>query len=197
MEDRRQALRLEYLTVGYNALEAGVAIGFGLAAGSVALVGFGLDSIIESLSGLVLIWRLAGRAQSAAHAARKERRAVRFVGLTFLLLGGYVFYEAVEKLIGGQPPARSLPGVLLALVSLAVMPWLARRKRRLGERMGSRALVADAKETLACAWLSAALLLGLGANYLWGFWQADPLAGLVIVWFLLREGMENLRGEME
>lgn len=194
MENRQLALRYEYFTVGWNLLEAGIAIGFGLAAASVALVGFGLDSIFESLSGLVLIWRLTGSEISRTAVERKERRAVQLVGLTFLLLAGYIVYEAITKLTGGKAPEPSLPGIVLALVSLTVMPWLAFRKRDLGTRLGSRALIADSKETFACAWLSAALLLGLGANFLWDFWQADPLAGLVIAAFLGREGFENISG---
>jgi hypothetical protein len=154
-----------------------------------------LDSIFESLSGLVLIWRLTGSEASRTAVEHKERQVVLLVGLTFLLLAGYIVYEAVTKLTGGKPPESSLPRIGLAVASLTIMPWLALRKRDLGARLGSRALIADSKETFACAWLSAALLLGLGANYLWGLWQADPLAGLVIAAFLEREGFENLSGK--
>jgi divalent metal cation (Fe/Co/Zn/Cd) transporter len=195
MNDHRHALRLEYFTVGYNLAEAGASIFFGMAAASIALVGFGLDSIVESLSGFILIWRLAGQSSSShAELERRETLAVKFVGASFLLLGAYVGYEAVEKLLAAHPPEVTFPGIVIAAASLVVMPVLARAKRRAGERIGSRALLADAKETLACAWLSFALLLGLGANALFGFWQADPIAALAIVFFLFREGWENWKG---
>lgn len=196
MLNPRRALRLEYFTVGYNVVEAAAAIGFGAAAASIALVGFGLDSIVESLSGLVLIWRLSGSAAlTHEQAERKEKLAVKFVGASFLLLGAYVAWEAVEKLLAGKAPEVSFAGIIIAALSLAIMPVLARAKRREGIRIGSRALIADAKETLACAWLSVALLLGLGANAVAGFWQADPIAALAITFFLFREGWENWNGE--
>ena len=195
-DNHQRALYLEYFTVGYNALEAIASIAFGMIAASIALVGFGLDSIVESLSGLILIWRLYDhRHLSAEETESKENRAVKFVGATFIILGLYILYESTEKLIANKPPETSLPGIIIALASLAVMPVLAKKKRILGERMNSRALIADSKETLACAWLSVALLLGLGMNYLFHFWQADPIAGLIIVAFLLREGWENVKGD--
>ncbi|MDH7489653.1 MAG: cation transporter [Anaerolineae bacterium] len=187
----KKALNLEYFTVGYNVLEAVASIVFGGIASSIALVGFGLDSIVESLSGLVLIWRLHQHGNmSEEDEERVEKRAMRFVAITFFVLAVYVLFESVRKLILREVPDPSLPGIVIATLSLIVMPLLARAKIRLGRRIGSAALVADAKETLACAFLSAALLLGLGANYLFGFWQADPLVGLVIVAFLVREGRE-------
>ena len=194
----RRGLRLEYFTVGYNALEAAASIGFGLLAGSIALVGFGLDSIVESLSGGVLIWRLRQHGRcSAEEEERIEKRAVRFVAVTFFVLGLYVLYESVTKLAFREVPEASLPGIIIAAASLVVMPLLARQKVRVGRAIGSQALLADAKETLACAWLSVALLLGLGANYLFGFWQADPIVGFIIVFFLLREGWEAWRESYE
>jgi cation diffusion facilitator family transporter len=196
----KKGLFLEYLTVGYNVAEALVSIIFGALAGSIALIGFGLDSIIESLSGLVLIWRLRQRGKiSEEEEERIERRAIRLVAITFFILGAYVLEESVRKLIVADAPETSLPGIIIALVSLVAMPILTWQKYRTGKAIGSRALVADSKETLACAFLSVALLLGLGANYLFGFWQADPIAGLIIVAFLFREGWENWReaGEEE
>lgn len=185
----RKGLWLEYFTVGYNILEAAVSILFGALAGSIALIGFGLDSIVESLSGLVLIWRLRQHGKiSEEDEERIERKAARFVALTFLVLGLYVLYESVKKLALAEVPEPSLPGIVIALVSLVVMPFLTWQKYRTGRQMGSRALVADAKETLACSFLSVALLLGLGLNYLFGYWAADPVVGLVIVAFLFREG---------
>jgi divalent metal cation (Fe/Co/Zn/Cd) transporter len=187
----RKALNLEYFTVAYNVLEAVASIFFGGIASSIALIGFGLDSIVESLSGLVMVWRLRKHGDvSEEEEERVEKRAMRFVAVTFFVLGAYVLVESGRKLIFRDVPDPSLPGIVIAILSLLVMPLLARAKIRVGGQIGSRALVADAKETLACAFLSVALLLGLGANYLFGFWQADPLAGLVIVIFLFREGRE-------
>jgi len=190
----KRGLRLEYFTVGYNVLEAAASIVFGGLAGSIALVGFGLDSIVESLSGLVLIWRLGQHGSlSAAQEERLEKRAMRFVAVTFFVLGAYVLYESLRKLILIERPEHSLPGIVIAVASIIVMPLLAWRKRMTGEAIGSRALVADSKETLVCAVLSLALLIGLGANYLFGFWLADPIVGLLIVIFLAREGWEGWR----
>lgn len=194
----RVALQLEYFTVGYNILEAGASIFFGSAANSIALVGFGLDSIVESLSGLILIWRLRKHEMvSATEEERSEKKAMKFVGLTFLLLGLYVLYESAQKLIFAEIAEPSLPGIIIAILSIIIMPVLSFKKRKLGEEMGSRALIADSEETLACAFLSVPLLLGLGANYLFGFWQADPLVGLIIVVFLFREGLEWWRESEE
>ncbi|MFH1003603.1 MAG: cation transporter [Chloroflexota bacterium] len=190
----RKGLYLEYFTVGYNVLEAAVSVVFGIIAGSIALVGFGLDSVVESLSGLVLIWRLAPHRQLSPEAEeRRERRAMRLVAVTFLVLGAYILYGSASKLLLGEAPRPSLPGIIIAAVSLVLMPLLTWQKYRTGQQLGSRALMADAKETLACALLSLALLLGLGANYLFGFWQADPIVGLLIVAFLFREGWEGWR----
>ncbi len=167
---------------------------FGGIAGSIALVGFGLDSIVESLSGLVLIWRLRqhGKISKAAE-ERIEKRATRFVAVTFFVLGLYVLFEAIKKLILAEVPESSVPGMLIAVASLIIMPLLTWQKYTTGKQIDSRALIADSKETLACAFLSVALLLGLGANYLFGFWQADPVVGLIIVAFLFREGWGSWR----
>jgi len=187
----RKGLYLEYFTIGYNVVEAAASIAFGALAGSIALIGFGMDSIVESLSGLVLVWRLRKHGKISREREEKvEKRAMRFVAVTFFILSAYVLYEAVEKLVSRAEPEASLPGIIIALVSLVVMPVLAWMKKDTGERIGSKALVADSRETLACALLSLALLLGLGLNYLFGFWQADPIAGMVIVLFLLHEGYE-------
>jgi len=187
----KKGLYLEYFTIAYNALEAGASIAFGALAGSIALIGFGLDSIVESLSGLVLIWRLVQHGRiSREREERVERKAMRFVAVTFFILAAYVLYESVSKLVHQDAPEVSVPGIIIALVSLIVMPVMAWVKKDTGERIGSGALVADSKETLVCAFLSLALLLGLGSNYLFGFWQADPIAGIFIVLFLLYEGHE-------
>jgi cation diffusion facilitator family transporter len=190
----RKGLRLEYFTVGYNILEAVASIVFGGIAGSIALIGFGLDSIVESLSGLVLIWRLRQHGRiSKEKEERIEKRAIRFVAVTFFLLGLYVMYESIKKLVTVEIPEPSLPGIIIATASIIIMPLLTRQKYQTGKQIGSRALMADAKETLACSFLSLALLVGLGANFLFGFWQADPIVGLVIVAYLLWEGWGSWR----
>jgi cation diffusion facilitator family transporter len=194
----RTALLLEYFTVGYNILEAVASIIFGAAAGSIALVGFGLDSVVESLSGLVLVWRLRGHTlRSPEEEERMERRAQRFVALTFFVLGIYVMYESLDRLITREAALPSPAGIAIALLSVIIMPILAWKKHRAGIAIGSKALVADSRETLACAFLSVALLAGLGANELFGLWQADPLTGLLIVLFLFREGYKGWRESAE
>jgi cation diffusion facilitator family transporter len=191
-EPYKKALRLEYFTLAYNVAEAAVSIVFGSMAGSIALIGFGLDSIVESLSGLILIWRLKKHRESSEEDEEKiERRAERFVAVTFFLLGSYILFESVGKLVEGEVPGPSVPGIAIALLSMTIMPIIARKKYDLGLAIKSRALIADSKETLACSLLSVALLVGLGANYVFGFWQADPIVGLLIVAFLFREGWEG------
>ena len=196
----KKGLFLEYITVVYNVFEAIASIVFGSIAGSVALVGFGLDSVVESLSGLILIWRLRQHGKiTAADEERIEKRARKLVAATFFILGSYILYESVEKLAVREIPEPSLPGIIIAILSIIIMPVLTWQKYKTGKKINSRALMADARETLACAFLSVALLLGLGANYLFGFWQADPIVGLIIVAFLFREGWEVWResGEEE
>ncbi len=186
---RQKALYLEYFTVGWNVLEGVIAITAGILASSIALVGFGLDSYIEVASAVVLIWRL--RKQGGEEEEEQaERRAILVVGVTFIALALYVTYESVTKLIFHEQPAESLVGILLAIISLIVMPILAWQKRKVAIQIRSRALAADALETLACSYLSLALLVGLGLNAWLGWWWADPLAGLAMVVFLLREGWE-------
>jgi divalent metal cation (Fe/Co/Zn/Cd) transporter len=188
----RTALYLEYFTVIYNVFEAAASIVFGTVAGSIALVGFGLDSVVESLSGLILIWRLRRHDQvTPEEEERIELLAQRLVAVTFFALGAYVLIESVRKLVSADIPEPSIIGMIIAVLSIFIMPALAWRKRIIGTAIGSRALLADAKETIACAFLSFALLAGLLANYLFGFWQADPLAGFVIVFYLFREGYEG------
>lgn len=190
---RKAALALAVITVCYNVVEGVVSIWAGAAAGSVALVGFGLDSFIESLSGAVMIWRFSSPCSSAEEEANRERRAVTLVGITFFILAAYVLFESVKKLVSREPPDKSLAGIIIALVSLVTMPTLFVVKRRVAKRIASPSLAADSKQTLACTFLSFALLLGLGANYLFGFWQADPLVGLLVVAYLTKEGIEALR----
>lgn len=187
-----KGLVLEYFTVLYNMAEAAAAIIFGKIAGSIALIGFGLDSIMESLSGLVLIWRLHKHGKISKRDEEKvERKAMKFVAVTFFLLGFYVLYQSIRKLAVKDIPEPSLPGIIIALVSIIVMPVLGYQKMKTGKQIQSLALVADSKETFACALLSIALLLGLGLNYAFGLWQADALVGIIIVIFLFREGRES------
>lgn len=185
----RRGRRLEYFTIVWNSLESVVAIGSGLIAGSVALVGFGFDSLIESSSGAALLWRLRDDGEG------RERTALRFVGLSFLLLAGYVLFDGIKALIQREPPEASYIGIGLALLSLVVMPLLAREKRQVAARLNSRALQADSRQTDICAYLSAILLGGLLLNALFGWWWADPVAALVMAPIIIKEGLEALRGE--
>lgn len=194
----RRGLRLEYLTVGWNVVEGIIAVGAGLAAGSIALIGFGIDSFVETISGSVLIWRLSAetRADLDEEAVeRVEERAERLVGVAFLVLAAYVGFEAVRTVVAQDPPDSSPIGVVLTALSIAVMLWLARAKRLTGEALGSRALIADAQQTYACWYLSIVTLAGLALNEFAGLWWADPLAALGIAALLVREGIEALRGD--
>jgi divalent metal cation (Fe/Co/Zn/Cd) transporter len=193
-----RGLRLEYLTVGWNVLEGIISIAAALAAGSIALLGFGVDSVVETVSGAVLIWRL--RAETAGTAdeetiERVERRAEQLVGVAFLLLAAYVTFEAAAALVQGERPDASPLGVAITALSIPVMLWLAAAKRRVGRALRSRALIADAMQTQACWYLSVVTLAGLLLNAVAGAWWADPVAGLGIAVLLVREGMEALRGE--
>jgi cation diffusion facilitator family transporter len=193
-----RGLLLEYVTVGWNIVEGAVAIIAGVLAGSPALIGFGADSFVESISGGVLIWRLAGE-RSGRHdpegVERIERRAERLVGASFLILAAYVAFESIRAVASAEAPDASPIGIALTAVSIAVMLWLARAKRRTGEALSSRALIADAQQTYACWYLSSVALAGLALNAVFGLWWADPVAGLGIVAFLVREGWEAWNGE--
>lgn len=190
----RRALFLSYVTVGYNVLEAVVSLFFGAQADSPALVGFGLDSVIESLSGGIMIWRFTSRSvdDSAAH-EKRELRAITLVGSSFFLLGGLTLYNSASSLIIAQYPSESLVGIIVAVASLIVMPVLFFLKRSVGRKLESHSLQADARQTLACWALSLALLIGLAAHSLFGAWWADPLAGLIIGLYLIWEGFMTLK----
>lgn len=190
----RRGLRLEYLTIGWNSLEALIAVGSGLVAGSVALMGFGFDSLIEVSSGAVLLWRLHSDARTRDR-ERIEAVALKLVGASFLALAACVAYGAIKSLILREIPQASYVGIALAALSLIVMPLLARGKRRVAASINSRALKADSRQTDICAYLSAILLAGLGLNALLGWWWTDPVAALVMVPIIVREGIEALRGE--
>lgn len=190
----RRGQLLEYATVGYNSLEGAIAIGAGLVAGSVALVGFGFDSVIEVISGLTLLWRLSSDANETTRES-VEQRALRIVGISFLLLAAYVLFDAGKSLLRREPPDESMIGIAIAALSLVVMPLLVRAKRRVAAAIGSRALAADATQTALCTYLSAILLAGLALNATLGWWWADPVAALVMVPIIVREGLEGIRGE--
>lgn len=189
----RIALALVIVTIAYNLIEAGLALWSGVAARSVVLVGFGLDSLIECAAAGVLLWRLRleGRGADPETLEHAERRVHRFVGATFFALATYVAAQAAWTFFGGDVPRESRLGIALAIASLVVMPLVAWGKLRAAREIGSGALRAEAKETLACTYLSFTLLLGLGANALWGWWWADPAAALAMVPWLIREGREG------
>lgn len=193
----RIARRLVVGTMAYNVVEAAVAVAAGVAAGSIALVGFGLDSVIECAAAGALLWRLGVEARGADRRTveRSERKVRRFIGATFVALAIYVVIEAGHTLWGGEHPDESVVGIALAIASLVIMPVIAWGKLRAAKAIGSASLRAEARETLACAYLSFALLLGLGANALAGWWWADPVAGLLMVPWLIKEGVEGLRGD--
>lgn len=184
-------------TMAYNLLEAGVALVSGMLAASIALVGFGFDSVIECAAAGAMLWRLAVEARGADREAvqRSEHTVRRFIGATFIALALYVAGEAVATLWQARHPEESRVGIALAIASLVIMPLVAWGKLRAAAAISSRSLRAEARETLACAWLSAALLLGLGANAVLGWWWADPVAALLMVPWLVKEGLEGLRGD--
>jgi len=194
---RRIALGLVVATAAYNAIEAGVALWSGIVADSIALIGFGLDSVIELVAAAALLWRLSVEAQGADHerVEASERAVHRIIGITFLLLALYVTADAGWGLWRREAAAESLVGIVLAVASLVIMPVVAWGKLRAARELGSRALASEAKETLACSYLSLTLLLGLGLHAAVGWWWADPVAALAMVPWLVREGLEGVRGE--
>lgn len=189
----RRGILLEYFTIGWNLLEGAVAVGAGIIAGSPSLVGFGFDSFIESASGTALLWRL--QVDDEATGERREKIALRLVGASFLALAIYVSYDAITTLIWRESPETSFIGIALLIISLIVMPILARSKRRVAKQIKSRALEADSKQTDLCVYLSAISLGGLALNALFGLWWADPVAALVMIPIVVKEGIEGLRGE--
>ncbi len=186
----RRAKLLAGTSVGYNVIEAAIAITAGLAAGSVALVGFGLDSMVEVSSGLIILWQFSHRLPES-----REQLALKLMAVSFFALAAYVTFESVRALVSGHDAGPSTVGIVLAAVSLAVMPFLSWAQRRTGKALGSSAVVADSTQTLLCTYLSAVLLLGLVLNATLGWSWADPIAGLVIAAVAAREGLEAWRGE--
>jgi divalent metal cation (Fe/Co/Zn/Cd) transporter len=188
----RRARALAWLGLGWHLVEAAVAVAAGAVAGSIALVGFGVDSLIEAGAGVVVLWLMAGT-RSSSHAA--ERRAQQLVAASFAVLAAYVGVEAVRDLVAGHHPHASWVGVGLSVVTLVTMPPLAAAKRRVGERLGSSATTSESRQTMLCAYLSAALLVGLLANAVAGLWWADPVVALGIAGVAAREARESWRGE--
>lgn len=188
--DIRAGRRIEYISLAWTSLEALGGIIAGVMAGSIALIGFGADSVIEVASSAILLWRL-----NHEFGEKRERTALRLVGIGFLLLAVYVGAEAIESLVKHQPPGISYFGIVFSVLCLIVMPLLARAKRRVAARLNSRAMQADSRQSSICAYLAAILLCGLALNALLGWWWADPVAALVMLPIIIKEGVEALRGE--
>lgn len=178
----RRVRRYNNLTIGWNVIEGAVAIAAGIAAGSISLIAFGLDSGVEVSTSLVLVWRLAQERRGGCMTGY-DRRATRWIAVCFSVLAVYVGYEALAQLTEQRAPDVSIPGIVLAAVSVVVMPLLARAKKRLGPILGSQAVVSESRQTELCAWLSAVVLVGLGLNATLGWWWADPIAALAIAAF--------------
>ena len=198
MSDRERLVqrgrRLEYFTIGWNCIEAVVSVVSGLLAGSVALIGFGLDSLIEVASATALLWRLL-HDKDISRRERAEHLTLRIVGSCFLLLSAYVAYDSLHSLITAEDPERSISGIAIAAASLVVMPLLSRAKRLVGSGIESAAMIADSRQTDFCVYLSAILLAGLLLNALFGLWWADPAAGLIMVPIIGNEGISGWRGK--
>ena len=189
----RRARMLAWLGLGWHFAEAAIAIGAGVAASSIALIGFGADSLIEAAAGIVVIWLMSGARPSSPHA---ERRAQQLIAASFVVLGVYIGVESIRDLAGNHEPGVSWVGIGLSIVTLATMPPLAHAKRKVGEALGSSATTSESRQTMLCAYLSVALLVGLGANAIAGWWWADPVAALVIGVVALREARDAWRGEV-
>jgi divalent metal cation (Fe/Co/Zn/Cd) transporter len=190
----RRGKQLEYFTIAWNSLEGLVALVAGALAGSISLVGFGIDSFIEVTSGGVLLWRMSVDADVQKR-ERREKLSLRIVGICFLALAVYVGYESISDLAGRKAPEHSIPGIILACVSLVVMPLLSRAKKKVGNDLGSAAMHADARQTDFCIYLSVILLLGLLLNAALGWWWADPVSALIMVPLIAKEGVDAMNGE--
>jgi divalent metal cation (Fe/Co/Zn/Cd) transporter len=192
----QRGLALNYLTIAYNVLEAIVALGAGIVSSSVALVGFGLDSVIEVTASGAAQWRLRADLDGARR-ERVERTTLRIIGWSFLALAAYVTLDSANALLRREPPERSVVGLVLLALSAVVMPVLARAKRAVARAMTSRALEADAMQTSLCAYLSVIALAGVGLNTALGWWWADPVAALAMVPIIAREGVEAVRAKVD
>jgi divalent metal cation (Fe/Co/Zn/Cd) transporter len=184
----RRGRFLSYLTIGWNSLEGMIAVGAGVVAGSIALVGFGVDSVIEVSSGAIILWRLSA-------GEHREKLALKLVGVSFLALAAYITFDAIKSLWLRETPESSYVGIAVAALSLIVMPFLARAKRNVAKQLNSRSMQADSRQTDLCAYLSAILLGGLILNAIFGWWWADPVAALIMVPIIAKEGIEAFRGE--
>lgn len=188
----RRARTLAWLGVGWHGIEAAIAVGAGVAAGSIALIGFGADSLVEAFAGFIVLWRFAGARATSAGA---ERRAQQLIAVSFYAIAAYIAVEAVRSLVSGDGPDVSWVGIGLSTFTLVTMPPLATAKARVAEALGSSATKSESRQTLLCAYLSAALLVGLGLNALAGWWWADPITALVIAVVAVKEGRDSWRGE--
>jgi divalent metal cation (Fe/Co/Zn/Cd) transporter len=186
--------RLEYFTIVWNGLEGLIAVAAGVYAGSISLVGFGMDSFIEVTSGATLLWRMSVDANVESR-ERNERLSLRIVGICFIVLAVYIGYEAVSDLVSKKAPQHSIPGIVLACVSLIAMPILSRAKRKVGNALNSLAMKADARQTDFCVFLSVILLAGLLLNAVLGWWWADPIAALIMTPIVAKEGLKVMKGE--
>jgi divalent metal cation (Fe/Co/Zn/Cd) transporter len=186
----RSGRQIEYLSLAWTSLEAVAGMAAGVLAGSIALIGFGADSVIEMASSAILLWRL-----NHESGENRERTALRLVGVCFFLLALYVGWEAIESLVKRQPPAVSYFGIIFSMLCLIVMPLLARAKRRIAVRIGSGAMEADSRQSAICSYLAAILLCGLALNALFGWWWADPVAALAMLPIIVKEGYDAFRGE--
>ncbi len=190
----RRGRQLEYFTIAWNTIEGLVAVIFGAMAGSVSLVGFGIDSFIEVTSGSTLLWRMSVDADEEKR-ERNEKLSLRIVGVCFLALAVYVAYESASDLLSRKPPEHCIPGIALACVSLIVMPLLSRAKKKVGNALASDAMRADAKQTDFCVYLSVILLAGLLLNAALGWWWADPIAALIMVPIISKEGIDGMKAK--
>ncbi len=191
----KKALLLSYFTVGYNVVEGIIAIALGFFTGSVALMGFGFDSFIESLSGGVMVWRFSSHVLTDAEEEVIERKAQKLIAVAFFVLGIYVLIESIKDLMLQEPSEPSLFGIGVAFVSLMIMPALIYLKTKVSKELNSKSLSSDSKQALICMMMSAALLISLGLNYLFGLWWIDPITGLFFVVVLWKEGYESFKGE--
>jgi|SRR3989338_2553589 len=185
---RKKALYLSYFTVIYNVFEGIASIFIGGGVGSIALIGFGIDSFVESLSGTIMIWRFSPTHKDSEQEHKKEQKAIRLISYAFLILAAYVLLDSIWKLYMHEIAKPTLLGIAIAVISLIVMPLLFYLKYKTGKEMKSKSFVGDSKQTLACCLLSVALLISLTLNYFFGIWQADPIGGMVIAGFLFKEG---------
>jgi len=190
----RRGRQLEYFTIAWNTIEGLVAVIFGAMAGSVSLVGFGIDSFIEVTSGSTLLWRMSVDADEEKR-ERNEKLSLRIVGVCFLALAVYVAYESASDLLSRKQPEHCIPGIALACVSLIVMPLLSRAKKKVGNALASAAMRADAKQTDFCVYLSVILLAGLLLNAALGWWWADPIAALIMVPMISKEGIDGMKAK--